>query len=169
MPGAALFCVNPPQPVASIAAPDSARISKRLHMLALRLRKRQRIQPRKRLNGRNRPASADLRATVCLFIAVAPPPSGLFVSIVNCAVTVAFAARGTEMLEKWQLTPAGREAQPKPIVSVNPLTEVRLTVTLAFWVVATATGFGVTVIVKDEPVLVIVMGVDWDGACVASP
>jgi hypothetical protein len=80
--------------------------------------------------------------------------------MVKVAVAVAFAPSGTEMLEKWQLTPAVRDAQPSPIVSVNPLIEVRLTVTLAFCVVGMVTEFGVTAIVKDEPVLLTVTGVD---------
>ena len=61
---------------------------------------------------------------------------------------MALAASMTLTAEKWQLTTAGRVAQPRPIVSVNPLTEVSVTLTVALWPVGMETEEGVTVMRK---------------------
>jgi hypothetical protein len=110
-----------------------------------------------------------LRCSGFLFMAVAPPPSGLLVSIVSCAVAVPFGARAKEMLEKWQLTPAGSDPQPRPMVSVKPATEVSVTVSVAFWPVGMLTVAGVTVRPNDVPLVVIETEADWDGAWIESP
>ena len=61
--------------------------------------------------------------------------------------------------EKWQLTPAGSEAQPKLTVSVNPLLELRLMVTEVFCELAMETDGGVRVMAK------VVFVVETDSGC----
>jgi hypothetical protein len=77
-----------------------------------------------------------------------PPPNGLLVSMVNDTFTVPFAGRVMVGVEKWQLTPGGSDAQPSPILSVKPSSEVSVTVTVTLCVVATDTLGGDTVRVK---------------------
>jgi negative regulator of sigma E activity len=89
--------------------------------------------------------------------------------MVKDTVSVPFAAKRTLGEEKWQLTPAGSDAQPSPMVSVKPLIEVRFTLTVALCVVATVTLGGVTVRLNPEPGLLIVVEADVDGECSASP
>ena len=102
-------------------------------------------------------------------MADAPPPSGLLVSMVNCTLWEPVAARAMVGVEKWQLTPAGSEAQPSPMVSVKPLIELRVTVTVMFWVVATDGLSGVTVSVKPEAGLSMAVAVEVDGLWYRSP
>jgi len=104
-----------------------------------------------------------------LFMAEAPPVSGLSVSMVNWAVLVEFAARLTLGLEKWQVTPAGSDAQPSPMVSVKPATEARFTVIIAFCVVAIVTLGGFTMTVNDVGVLETETVFDLELECSASP
>lgn len=96
-------------------------------------------------------------------MAEVPPVSGSFVSMVNCAVWVEFDASLTLGLEKWQVTPAGSDEQPSPIVSEKPATEVRSTVTVAFCVVAIVTLGGLTITLKDVAVLETETAADEEG------
>src|ERR1035437_7461613 len=83
VPGAALDCENPEQPVASMAAPPRSRTSADVITPAYRLLKRQKTQPNSTLRGRNSPAKKTPRPPGCAFMAEEPPPSGLLVSMVN--------------------------------------------------------------------------------------
>jgi hypothetical protein len=98
-----------------------------------------------------------------------PPLNGLLVSIVSCVVAVPFAATGTLYAAKWQVTPAGRDAQPKPMVSVNPPLDSSVTVTVAFCVFATLTVAGVTVRLKPLAVPERLIGFELDGLSTAFP
>jgi len=84
-------------------------------------------------------------------------------------VAVPLAASGTLIGAKWQVTPAGSEAQPSPMVSVNPLLEVIVTVTVAFCEVFMVTVGGVTVMSKVELPVEMVTGCEVDGLCAVSP
>ncbi len=77
-------------------------------------------------------------------MAEAPPLNGLLVSIVSCTLALPPAKSLTLGLEKWQVTPAGSDAQPSPTVSVKLPFELRFTVTVAFFEVAMVTLEGVT-------------------------
>jgi hypothetical protein len=72
-------------------------------------------------------------------------------------------------LEKWQKTPAGSEAQPRPMVSVNVPLELRLTVTVAFWEVAILTLEGLTANVNCVGVPETVIAGEEDGRWSTSP
>ena len=128
------------------------------------------MQPKRRPNGRNRLA----RKTPGLpagraFEADAPPPSGLLVSMVSVTFTMPFAARATLGVEKLQLTPAGSEAQPSPMVSAKPSVEVTETFTDMFCVVATVTLSGVTVRLKPAAVVEMETAAEEDAPWSVSP
>ena len=102
-------------------------------------------------------------------MAVVPPLRGLLVSIVSCTLLTEPDLRFESMVEKWQLTAAGRDEHPKPMVSENPLSEVSVTETAAFCEAFMVRVFGVTV--RLNPVAVVEMdtGPDEEGLWSASP
>jgi hypothetical protein len=134
----------------------------------LRIRIRHKSQPKNALNGSKKPAMST-PPPGREFMAAAPPVSGLFVSIVNCALAVAFAARLTAGLENWHVTPNGRDAQPSPIVSLNPPLETRLTVSVEFFEAAIVTDAGVADRLKSAGMPLIVTGCDVDALWSLSP
>src|ERR1035438_7169015 len=169
-PGAAVAWLNPEQPFSSIAADESSRTSTAVQADGFSLQNRQNIQPKQRLKGRNRPAREAPRFAACAFIAVVPPLRGLLVSMVNWTVCAPFAARPALMLEKWQLTAAGSDAQPIPMLaSANPPTELSVTATVAFCPVVMDTLDGLTVRLKPVGVPEIAAGCDVEELCSASP
>lgn len=89
--------------------------------------------------------------------------------MMSWAAAVVLEPRATVGLEKWQLTPAGKEAQPRPMVSENPSTEVKPTLTVAFCVVAIVTLAGRTVTAKLVTVPAMETAGEVDGECKGSP
>ena len=73
------------------------------------------------------------------------------------------------MGEKWQVTPAGSDPQPSPMVSAKPLLEASVTVTVCILRGLHGHGGGVTIRLKVVPPAEIVTGCDVDGLCSASP
>ena len=133
------------------------------------LRRRQNSQPKNRLKGNKRPARYVLWLPVWAFMAEVPPDSGLLVSMVNCTVVMALAERAALSLEKWQVTPGGRDAHPRPMESEKPMMEVSVTLTVALCFVAMVTEAGVTARLNPTAVPETVTGWDVDGLCSASP
>src|ERR1035437_13131 len=84
VPGVALDCEKPEQPVTSSAADPSSRTSAAVIAAACRLLKRQKKMPNNTLKGRNNPARETPWTPGRAFRADEPPPSGLLVSMVNC-------------------------------------------------------------------------------------
>jgi hypothetical protein len=89
--------------------------------------------------------------------------------MVTCAAAAPLAGSVTLRGEKWQLTPAGSEAQPKPMVSVNPLLELRLMVTEVFCERAMEIDGGVRVMAKEEFVVETGSGCEVEGEWELSP
>ena len=120
-----MFWVKLLHPVVIKAAADKTRATIVAKTPAFLRRKRQKTHPKNMLSGSNRPASEIFRLCVPTFVADAPPLKGLFVSIVSCALATPSAASWRLGLEKWQVTPAGSDAQPSPMVSAKSPFEVR--------------------------------------------
>ena len=106
-------------------------------------------QPISRLKGAKSPASSILCFARVCNIADVPPPSGLFVSITNCAVCEPFAARLTSPRNGNSQLP-GR-CIPYPIVSAKSLIEESETLTVVLCVVCTLTEVGFTTQIKEVP------------------
>ena len=170
VPAVALLLLYPPQPLASSTPAESASTTIIVNTPALRLRSRQKIQPNNALRGSSSPAMYKLSPCAPrLFMAAAPPLSGELVSMVNCAVAVPFAARVTDGLENVQVTCAGSEAQPSPIVSVKPPSEVRFTCKVPFCEAASVNVAGVTVRLNPAGAPVMLTAAEVDGLCIVSP
>ena len=75
----------------------------------------------------------------------------------------------TDGLAKVQVTPAGRAAQPRATVSVNPPTEVTFTVIVEFSATVMLSVAGVRVRLNWAGDPVTLTGADCEGAWVASP
>jgi hypothetical protein len=144
LPGAAVVTLKLLQPVANSEAAERTSASAKVSTPAFRLRSRQKIHPKHKLRGKNRPANATLLLPAPAFRAEAPPLNGLLESIESCTLAFPPAKSLTVGLEKWQETPAGSDAQPNPTVSVKVPFELRFTVTVAFCDVAMVTLEGVT-------------------------
>ena len=114
--------VKPEQAVMAMETRPKSTTARQVKTALWRLRSLQKRQPKNRLRGKVRPANKALVPPGrCTLEVEAPPPSGLLVSMVNCTFWVPLAVSGWLIVEKWQLTAAGNDAQPRPIVSVNPL------------------------------------------------
>src|SRR5450756_2144604 len=91
--------------------------------------------------------------------------------MVSCTFCVAPDASVALGWEKWQVTAAGSDPQPSPMVSAKPLIEVRFTEIVVFCLVFSVTEVGDVVSEKLDGRLVTVTEIvaDVDGACSASP
>ena len=82
-------------------------------------------------------------------------------------VTNAF--RATVFAEKWQLTAAGSDRHPIPMLSAKPFAELTLMVTVPFCEETRLKEPGFTVTEKPTAVPEKVMALDVDGLCIESP
>jgi hypothetical protein len=83
VPGAAVLIEKLLHPVTRRAAAESNRSIAVAKNVALRRRKRQNTNPKKRLKGRRRPASENFEEFGWVFMAELPPLNGLLVSMVS--------------------------------------------------------------------------------------
>ena len=136
---------------------------------AWRLRKRQNTSPKSRLAGRNNVA-IDTEPPECFaLLADWPPLSGESVSIVSCTVCVWPDASFTEFEEKWQLTAAGIDRQPIPMVSEKPALDESDTETVPFCDETRLSDPGVTAMLKPAGAPEMVTEAEVDAVCRASP
>jgi len=89
--------------------------------------------------------------------------------MVSCELAVPLANSFTESGEKWQVTAAGTDAQPRPMVSVKPVTELRLTVMMVYWVVCSVTAEGVSVSEKSVTAVEMESGCEVEAVWMLSP